>query len=296
LKILIADNFDPSLPDKLGRYGQVSTDMEMIDQADIIIIRDKTLCNQQLLEQAPNLKLIICGSVRLNTIDIEFAHKKGIEVYGTPEASTIAVAEWTLALMLALSGHLIKAHETTRKGQWLNQELQRSELYGKKLGIIGMGRIGGYVAKLALPFGMNIIGYDIEIRHIPGVQLVSELESLLAISDYISLHLPYNSDTHHLVDKAFLSKVNNNCFLINTSHGELVNEKDMAEALTHNRLAGFATDVFEKEPPVDSPLMNLDNVLLAPHIGVHTRENLKRIGDIIVQLIEKFIQKKTQLY
>ncbi|MBD3377424.1 hydroxyacid dehydrogenase [candidate division KSB1 bacterium] len=296
MKILIADNFDPSLPDKLGRYGQVSTDMEMIDQADIIIIRDKTLCNQQLLEQAPNLKLIICGSVRLNTIDIEFAHKKGIEVYGTPEASTIAVAEWTLALMLALSGHLIKAHETTRKGQWLNQELQRSELYGKKLGIIGMGRIGGYVAKLALPFGMNIIGYDIEIRHIPGVQLVSELESLLAISDYISLHLPYNSDTHHLVDKAFLSKVNNNCFLINTSHGGLVNEKDMAEALTHNRLAGFATDVFEKEPPVDSPLMNLDNVLLAPHIGVHTRENLKRIGDIIVQLIEKFIQKKTQLY
>ena len=296
MQILIADHFDPSLPDKLGRYGQVSTDMELIDQADIIIIRDKTLCNQQLLEQAPNLKLIICGSVNLSTIDVEFAHKKGIEVYGTPEASTIAVAEWTLALMLALSGHLIKAHETTRKGQWLSQELRRSELYGKKLGIIGMGRIGGYVAKLALPFGMNIIGYDIEIRHLPGVQLVSELDSLLAVSDYISLHLPHNADTHHLVDKVFLGKVSNTCFLVNTSHGGLVNEQDMADALTHNQLAGFATDVFEKEPPIDSPLMNLDNVLFAPHIGVHTRENLKRIGDIIVQLIEKFIQKKIQLY
>lgn len=296
MKILIADNFDPSLPDKLGRYGQVCTDMELIDQADIIIIRDKTLCNQQLLEQAPNLKLIICGSVNLNTIDVEFAHKKGIEIYGTPEASTIAVAEWTLALMLALSGHLIKAHETTREGQWLSQELRRSELYGKKLGIIGMGRIGGYVAKLALPFGMNIIGYDIEIRHLPGVQIVSELDSLLAVSDYISLHLPHNADTHHLVDREFLRQVNNSCFLINTSHGGLVNEQDMADALTHNQLAGFATDVFEKEPPIDSPLMNLDNVLFAPHIGVHTRENLKRIGDIIVQLIEKFIQKKIQLY
>ncbi len=296
MKILIADNFDPSLPDKLGRYGQVCTDMELIDQADIIIIRDKTLCNQQLLEQAPNLKLIICGSVNLNTIDVEFAHKKGIEIYGTPEASTIAVAEWTLALMLALSGHLIKAHETTRKGQWLNQELRRGELYGKKLGIIGMGRIGGYVAKLALPFGMNIIGYDIEIRHLPGVQLVNELDSLLTVSDYISLHLPHNSDTHHLVDKTFLRKVNNSCFLVNTSHGGLVNEQDIADALTHDQLAGFATDVFEKEPPIDSPLLNLENVLFAPHIGVHTRENLKRIGDIIAQLIEKFIQKKTQLY
>jgi D-3-phosphoglycerate dehydrogenase / 2-oxoglutarate reductase len=296
LKILIADTFDPSLTDKLGRYGQVCTDMEEIDQADVIIIRDKTLCNQQLLEQAPNLKLVICGSVSPDNVDIEFARKKGIEVYGTPEASTIAVAEWTIALMLALSGHLIKAHESTRNGQWLTGDLRRRELYGKKLGLIGIGRIGGYVAKLALPFGMNIIGYDIEIRHLPGIQLVTELDRLLQASDTISLHLPHNSDTHHLVDQSFLSKVADNCFLVNTSHGGLVNEQDVANALTNKQLAGFATDVFEKEPPIDSPLLNLDNVLFAPHIGVNTQENLKRIGDIIVQLLEKFVQKKTQLY
>ncbi len=176
-------------------------------------------------------------------------------------------------------------------GQWLKKELKRTELYKKTLGIMGMGRIGSEVAKRAKAFGMKVLAYDPYVKSNDLAEMKTDLKDMLGLSDYVSLNMPLTDETKGILNKDSLSACKNGAYIINTGRGKCVIEEDMVEALTSGKLAGFATDVWYSDPPENSPLMSAPNVLMAPHIGASTKENLLRIGDIIDELIGEYVKK-----
>lgn len=290
MKILISDAFDPSLTGRLEKFGEVTDDKSQVKDADVVLVRSKTKCTKEYIDGAPNLKLIIRGGVGIDNIDSAYAKEKGIEVRNTPAASSIAVAELAFTLMIALPNHVIKAHNGMRDGQWLKKECKRTELYKKTFGLIGLGRIGYETAKRAKAFGMDVIAYDV-IKTDQDAAKYVELDELLAKADYISLHLPLTDDTKGMVNKDLIAKMKDGVFIVNTGRGKTVNEADVAEALKSGKIAGYGNDVWYSDPPESTPLTDAPNVVLLPHIGASTKENLLRIGDIIVEIIGEFQAK-----
>ncbi|HPM60397.1 MAG TPA: NAD(P)-dependent oxidoreductase [bacterium] len=288
MKIVLCDKFDATLPGRLAPYGEVSDDKNLIPEADVVLIRSKTKCTREFIDGAPNLKLIIRGGVGMDNVDKAYAKTKGIKAYNTPNASSIAVAELAFALMIAMPNKLITAHNTTAAGQFLKSELKRTELLNKTLGIIGCGRIGLELAKRARAFGMTVFAYDVvplQSEHIHGQK---SLEELLPLCDYFSLHLPLTPETTAMINKERIALMKRGAYLVNTGRGKTVVEADIVEALQSGQLAGYGTDVFYAEPPEGSPLLNAPNVVLTPHLGASTAENLLRIADEVVILIDKF--------
>jgi D-3-phosphoglycerate dehydrogenase len=288
MKILISDAFDSSLPKKLARFGEVTDDKNLLSEAEVVLIRSKTKCTREYIDSASNLKLIIRGGVGLDNVDQEYASIMGIKVHNTPKASSVAVAEMAMALMMAMPNHLVKAHVTTQAGQWAKKELKRSELYEKTLGVIGCGRIGQLVAQRALGFGMTVSGCDQIAIHSEFIAKQKSLFEMLTDSDYLTLHLPLSDSTRNIIRKNTISKMKDGVRIVNTGRGALVAEQDIADALKSGKVAGYATDVFENEPPVGSPLLDAPNVLLTPHIGASSKENLLRIGDTVIELVEDY--------
>lgn len=288
MKIILSDKFDPSLPGRLAPYGEVSDNKEMIPDADVVLIRSKTKCTKEFIDNAPKLKLIIRGGVGLDNVDRDYARSKGIKVYNTPKASSVAVAELAFALMLALPNRLITGHNTTVAGQFLKTELKRTELFNKILGILGCGRIGLEVAKRACAFGMTVYAYDVVPVKSEYVQGQKSLDELLPLCDYFSLHLPLTPETTALINQERIARMKKGAYIVNTGRGKTVVEADLAAALESGQLAGYGTDVFFTEPPEGSPLLHAPNVIMTPHLGASTAENLLRIADEVVQLIDKF--------
>lgn len=291
MKILIADSFDATLPERLKAFGEVTTDMVDLSTADVVLVRSKTKCTKEFIDQAPHLKLIIRGGVGTDNIDKEYAKAKGIEVKNTPKASSIAVAELAFALMLAVPNRLIEAHNGMVQGKFLKNELKRTELHGKILGLIGVGRIGTEVAKRAIAFGMRVIGFDKYVTKSEVVELMT-FDEVLAQSHYLSLHTPLTEETKGMINKNTIAKMRDGVVIINTGRGKCVVEEDLAQALKSGKVAAYATDVWYSDPPDPScPLLSAPNVIMTPHLGASTKENLIRIGDEVVEIIKNF-QKK----
>lgn len=291
MKILISDAFDSSLPGKLARFGEVTDDKSQLESADVVLVRSKTKCTREYIDSAKNLKLIIRGGVGLDNIDLVYAKEKGITVHNTAAASSIAVAEEAMALMLAMPNHLIKANETMRAGEWAKKQLKRSELYKKTLGLLGAGRIATEVAKRAAAFGMKVIAYDAFVKEHEFAEMKGSLDEMLAEADYISIHVPQTPETVGMLNAAAFDKMKDGVRLVNTARAKVVVEEDMRKALESGKVAGYATDVWYSDPPENSPLTDAPNMVMAPHIGASTNENLLRIGDIIEELIEEFSKK-----
>ncbi len=288
MKILIADPFDATLPDRLKTFGDVTTNMADLSTAEVVLVRSKTKCTKEFIDQAPNLKLIIRGGVGTDNIDKEYAKSKGIEVKNTPNASSIAVAELAFALMLAVPNRLIEAHNGMLQGKFLKNELKRTELYGKTLGLIGVGRIGTEVAKRAIAFGMRVIGFDKYVTKSEVVELMS-FEEVLAQSHYLSLHTPLTDETKGMINKQTIAKMRDGVVIINTGRGKCVVEEDLAEALRSGKVSAYATDVWYSDPPDPScPLLSAPNVIMTPHLGASTKENLLRIGDEVVEILKNY--------
>jgi len=288
MKILIADAFDASLPDRLKKFGEVTQDASQLSDAEVVLVRSKTKCTAEYLDKAPKLKLIIRGGVGTDNIDKDAAKKKGIQVKNTPAASSVAVAELAFAMMLAIPNRLIEAHNTTNEGKFLKSELKRTELMGKTLGLIGVGRIGTEMAKRAKAFGMKVIGYDPAVKKSDVVDL-KPLDEVLAKADYLSLHTPLTDETKGMINKNLLAKMKDGVAIVNTGRGKCVVEADLVEALKSGKVKAYATDVWTSDPPpADCPLLTAPNVIMAPHIGASTKENLLRIGDEVVQILEAF--------
>lgn len=289
--ILLSDAFEPGLPDKLKKFGEITDDKSRVPEAEVILIRSKTKVTKDYIDSASNLKLVIRGGVGLDNVDLVYAKEKGITVHNTAAASSIAVAELAFTLMISITNHVAKADKSMHEGKWLKKEIKRTELYLKTLGIIGMGRIGTELAKRAIVFGMKVVAYDPFVKSSDFAEMKPTMKDVFQLSDYVSLHLPLTDETKGLINSETLKDFKNGAYLINTGRGKTIVEEDVAEALKSGKLKAFGNDVWYSDPPENTVLMDAPNVIMLPHIGASTKENLLRIGDIIEELIEDYVSK-----
>lgn len=300
-KIIICDSIDERGIKTLKNAG-LSVDylpeisaQELITKVsdyDVIVVRSRTKITKEVIQKANNTKIIARVGVGLDNIDIEEAGIHNIEVINAAEASITAVSELVVGFMLSLSRDIPIANYETKKGTWIKKNLIGTELKGKYLGIIGLGKIGRNVARLARGLRMNLIGYDvvpIDKSFVQEVSLITtDLKTLMASSDFITCHVPLTEQTKYLINKQTISNMKSSAFIINTSRGEVIEETDLIEALKNKKIAGAALDVFETEPPENKELLDLPNLICTPHIGAQTKEGQELASTVIA---EKIIQK-----
>ncbi|UCG68149.1 MAG: hydroxyacid dehydrogenase [Thermoplasmata archaeon] len=289
MKILISDPFSKDLLDKLKEFGEVTDNREELPEADIVLVRSATKATKEYIDTAKNLKMIIRGGVGIDNIDVSYAKSKGIKVHNTPEASSIAVAELAFAMMLAIQRNIVRPHNTTKNHEWIKKQLKGQELYKKTLGLIGIGLIGTEVAKRAQAFGMNVIAYRKSDKPSDYAKIVG-LDELLSQSDIISLHTPITEETKGIINKDTIAKMKDGVIIINTARGKLIVDEDLADALKSGKVRYAGIDVYHAEPPKDSPLLDVDNILLIPHLGAQTYENMGRIGEIVIKLVSDHVK------
>lgn len=258
---------------------------------DVIIVRSRTKITKDVIDAAPNIKIIARVGVGLDNIDTEYAESKGIKVLNAAEAAMNAVSELVVGHMIALSRGIPKANDGMKNGKWLKKELVGSELRGKYLGIIGVGNIGRNLGRIAKCLRMNLIGYDIfpiNQDYVREVNMIkTDLKTLLENSDFVSCHVPLTEKTRHLINSETLSYMKPTSFLINTSRGEIIDETSLLSALADKKIAGAALDVFEVEPPTNTELIKLPNIICSPHIAAQTKEAQELASTVIA---EKVIQ------
>jgi D-3-phosphoglycerate dehydrogenase len=262
-----------------------------LHDAHALIARDDVHIDAALLTDAPLLRVIGRVGTSLSGIDIDAATARGIVVMHTPGANAVAAGEHTLTLMLALCRRLVSAHNSLKEGYWLLDRKRQAgtQLQGKTLGLIGLGRVGGIVAARALAFGMTVLAYD---PYLPEDQVIDErvllvgLRDLLARADMVSVHVPATSETRGMIDAAFVRAMKPGARLINTAHGSVIDEAALAAALKEGHLAGAAVDVFREEPPYNSPLIGMEQVIHTPHIGDNTIEAAQ---DLSLQIVRQVI-------
>ena len=284
--ILISDAFDASLESKLQVFGEVTTDKAKAPEADVILVRAKTICNKEYIDGLKNCKLIIRGGVGIDNIDKPYAESKGIIVRNTPRASSIAVAELTFALMLSVPNHLCEDDQGMKGGQWL-KNIKRTELYGKTLGLLGIGNIATKVAERAKAFGMNVVAYDKYVSSSAVATLVPTVEDAVKDADYISIHMPLTDETRGMFNAKLFSVMNRKPVIINAARGAIIDADAMVKALDEGQVSWYCADVYPTDPPAeDYPILKAQHVTLTPHVGANSKENLLRIGDEIVATIK----------
>jgi len=283
---LIADAFDASLPGRLAAFGEVTEDMARLKDAHVVLIRSKTKMTKELIDQAPNLKLIIRGGVGLDNVDKKVAAEKNVLVRNTPKASAIAVAELAFALMIAVPNRLVEAHTSMKDGRWEKKTIKRTELFGKTLCLVGLGNIATEVARRAKAFGMKVVGYDPFVKAHEVAELKPTLAEAVTGAHYVSLHTPLTPDTEGMFNAAIFDVMKPGVVLINTGRAKVVATDALMAALDSGKVACYATDVWPSDPPPpDYPVLKHANTLMAPHIGASSKENLLRIGDETIELL-----------
>jgi glyoxylate reductase len=241
--------------------------------------------DRTVIDAAPKLKIVANVAVGFNNIDIAYAQSRGVIVTHTPDVLTESVADFTWALILAVTRRLAEGERVVRSGQWKGWALDfmlGTELKGKQLGLVGVGRIGRAVAARAPAFGMRVVYTEPRDIDLPGAENIS-LDRLLNTSDIVSLHVPLTPETTHLIDKRSLARMKRSAYLINTARGPVVDEEALAWALQQHLIAGAALDVFEREPAVHPDLSKLENVLLVPHLASATTETRTAMADLAAE-------------
>ncbi len=261
----------------------------MVGRYHALVIRSATKITADIIQAADNLKVIGRAGTGLDNVDIPAASKRGIVVMNTPEGHTITTAEHAIAMMMALSRNIPQATEALRQGVWEKKAYQGREVFNKVLGVVGIGHIGRIVAQRARGLKMNVIVHDPYIKpetiEKHGLEPVS-FDELLARSDYISIHTPMTEETLNLFNRETFEKMKQGAMLINCARGGIVNEDDLYDALKAGRLGGAALDVFSKEPPSESLLMTLPNVICTPHLAASTREAQDNVArDVAEQIV-----------
>ena len=284
-RILISDPLAKEGIEVLKKVKEFSVDVKLklpldelkkiIKDYDCLLVRSGTKVTKEVIENADNLKVIGRAGVGLDNVDLEVASKRGIIVMNTPGGNTISTAEHTMSLILSLSRNIPQADASTKRGEWERKRFMGVELYGKVLGIIGLGRIGREVAKRANAFEMKVIVCDpflsVDKLGELGVESV-ELRDLFKRSDYITVHTPITDETRHIIDKKAIRAMKEGVRIINCARGGIVDEAALLEGIESGKVLGAALDVYEKEPPKESPLIKCDKVILTPHLGASTEE------------------------
>jgi D-3-phosphoglycerate dehydrogenase len=301
-KVLVSDPLSNKGLEILGKAKNLKVDIQpglppeelkkIIPEYDAIIIRSETKLKGDIIEAATRLKVIGRAGIGLDNVDLPVATKKGIVVMNTPQENAIAAAEHTIAMMLSISRKIPQATSSMKGGQWEKKKFMGVELYNKTLGLVGIGVIGTVVADRARGLKMKVIGYDPylspEVAEKKGVELLS-LDELLARSDFISVHTPLTDETRNLIDMNAMTKMKKGVILINCARGGIINEKDLYEAIKGGKVAGAALDVFEKEPAVGNPLLELDEVVSTPHLGASTGEAQENVAIAIAQQVVDYL-------
>ncbi|OLC12799.1 MAG: phosphoglycerate dehydrogenase, partial [Candidatus Rokubacteria bacterium 13_1_40CM_69_96] len=284
-RVLVTDGLQAVGVDVLAKQGLEVDVVETLPEPALVarigeyeglIVRSATKVTRVVLVAGVKLEVVGRAGAGVDTIDVDAATERGVVVMNTPGGNTTAVAEHTLALVLALARRVPAADAALKAGRWEKSRLQGVELFGKVLGVLGLGRIGSEVARRALGFRMHVIAYDPyltrEAAERQGVEAV-ELDELLARADFITIHVPLTGDTRHLLGEDALARVKSGVRIINCARGGIVDERALADAIRAGHVAGAALDVFEQEPPpIDHPLLGLEQVIVTPHLGAATDE------------------------
>ncbi len=297
-KILISDKLGTAGLERLDQMMDVTYEMnlnlsqdellETIPAYDALIVRSGTQVNAGVIAAGINLKVIGRAGMGVDNIDIHAASLQGIIVTNTPTANSVATAEQTMTLMLAISRHTVPAHASVAAGEWRRTDFVGTELLGKTLGIIGFGNIGRLVAERALAFGMHILAVDPYVSEAVGRELgvtLVDLEDLLPVADYITLHAAATRETERIINAETLAQMKDGVILINVARGKLIDEAALANALQSGKVSAAALDVYAQEPPQDNPLINLPHVIHTPHLGASTREAQREVAIQIVQQV-----------
>jgi len=258
---------------------------------DAIVIRSATKVREPIIDGGTNLKLVVRAGVGLDNVDIAYAESKGIVVRNTPSASSNSVAEVALGHMLSLARHIGRGTASMKNGKWEKKQLKGIEIDGKTLGLIGIGRIGQMLAQKATALGMSVICQDayLDASPIPEIAPIVELDELLAKSDFISLHIPFDPAKGPTLGAAEFAKMKDGVRIVNCARGGTVDEAALVSAMQSGKVAGAAVDVFETEPPApEHELFGLENVSFTPHIGASTVEAQARVGQEAASIVIEF--------
>src|SRR5213080_38770 len=307
-KVLVADSISQRGIEELSRDGVldvvVQTKLnpaklvEIIPEFAALIVRSETKVTGEVLNAAKKLRVVGRAGVGVDNVDVETATRRGVLVLNAPGGNTISTAEHAFSLLLCVARKIPQADASLRDKKWSRKDFEGVELYNKTLGVIGMGRIGSELSRRAIAFGMRVIAYDPYLSAARArslqVELVEELDDLLANADFISLHTPLTNETRHLLDTARISKTKPGVRIINCARGGLIDEAALTSSLQDGHIAAAALDVFEIEPlPDDSPLRGAPNLVLTPHLGASTAEAQESVGIEIAQSIRAALLEGT---
>jgi len=306
VKVLIADKVSPTCAEVLRAAG-IQADhrpgiggaelRSAVTDADGLVVRSDTQVTEEIMAAAPRLRVVGRAGAGVDNIDVGAATRRGIVVMNAPGENTISAAEHTLSMLLALARRIPAADRSMRAGRWEHgTTFMGVELYAKTLGVLGVGKVGREVASRARAFGMEIVGFDPVLTRDAaarlGVQLVP-LDDVLARADFLTLHLPLTAETRHLIGRERLRLCRPGIRIINVARGGILDEEALVEALQAGRVAGAALDVYEREPPTGSPLLQLDSVVLTPHLGGSTREAQEKVAARIAEQIAAYLRDGT---
>ena len=301
MKVLVTDKINEAAGKIIEDVAQVdflptmSEDelAQKIGEYDALMVRSQTKATKKIIEAGKNLKIIGRAGVGVDNIDIEAATQNGIIVVNSPDGNTMAAAEHTIALMLAMARNIAPAATSTKDGKWDRSKFVGTELYKKTLGIIGLGKIGSHVAEVALALGMKIVVYDPfasrEIVEKMGGEYAETLDEFWGQCDFITVHVPKTKDTVNMINKDSISKMKKGVRLVNCARGGIINENDLKDAINSGHVAGAAIDVYENEPNItECPLLECtDNIVLTPHLGASTKEAQMNVAiDVAEQIRE----------
>src|SRR5881398_1053078 len=307
-KVLVADAISQRGVDELTRDDGldvlVQTKLspakliEIIPEFAALIVRSETKVTSEVLNAAKKLRVVGRAGVGVDNVDVETATRRGVVVLNAPGGNTVSTAEHAFSLLLCVARKIPQADASLRGKKWRRKDFEGVELYNKTLGVIGMGRIGSELSRRAIAFGMRVIAYDPYLSAARArslqVELVEELDDLLATADFISLHTPLTDETRHLLNAARIQKAKRGVRIINCARGGLIDELALLKALQDGHVAGAALDVFEIEPlPHDSPLRSAPNLVLTPHLGASTVEAQESVGIEIAQSIRAALLEGT---
>jgi len=299
MKILVADTIAQEAIKKLEDVHEVTVNevspeelLAQIGDYNGLIVRSRTQVTKEVIDAGVNLKVIGRAGIGVDNIALEYAIEKGIPVVYAPTGSTQSVAELAMAHILCLARRLTKADSSIRDKKWEKKKLTGTELDGKTLGLIGCGRIGGEVAKRAQAFGMITISYDPYLPHEHARCMninLTDYDTILTTSDFISIHALLTDETRGMVNEEAFNKMKPTAYIINCARGGIIDETALYNALKDNKIAGAALDVFEHEPPSESPLLELDNIVFSPHVGAATKEAQIKAGTITAEQMLKVL-------
>ncbi|XGI83747.1 phosphoglycerate dehydrogenase [Halorutilales archaeon Cl-col2-1] len=295
-KVLISDPISDEGVERLRESYAVDIKTELteeelasqIGEYDAIIVRSGTQMTPKVIENADSLKIIGRAGVGVDNIDIDAATQKGIIVANAPEGNTVAAAEHAVTLMLSMARNIPQAHDSLKDGEWRKSDFIGVEVNNKTLGVLGLGRIGGQVAKRASKLGMDLVAFDPYVSESRAEELGAELasmEEVLRRGDFITVHTPLTDETHHMISHDEVEIMQDHARLVHASRGGVVDEEAIADGVESGEIAGAAFDVFEEEPPKDSPLLGVEDIIVTPHLGASTEEAQRNVATSIVEQV-----------